>query len=756
MTSFVARFGRVAVSVLLILFASSAAAQMATIVGRVYDPQANPVADATVTLVEARRIVKTAADGSFRFDAVPPRHYHLRAESPRLGQAVGEADVRAGETRTVEVVIDPLVHSEEIVVTASADSRRQSEVYQPVTVLAEEHLAARMQPTLGQTLAQEPGVSSTFFGAGSSRPVIRGLGADRVRVLEDGVGTGDVANVSPDHAVSLEPSSAEQIEIVRGPATLLYGSNAIGGVVNVISDRVPSRITTDPLTGSIETRYGSAAGEKSNSITLDGSVGSVAWHGNFSLRDTNDYEIPEPADPFDDPSHFDGVLENSSTSARNGSFGASWVRDRGFFGAALTTFKTSYGVPGHAHHEGDEAASRGVDEEEGEEEGVRIDLDQRRVDLRGELTSTGFFSALRFRLGLSEYEHVELEGDHVGTRFENEGIEGRFEAHHNPFGRLTGTWGVQAISNDFVARGDEAYVPPNESTSAAVFAFEELAGERFDLQFGARYEHQHVSVDDPSLDDGHFGGVSGSLGSIWRVADGYVVAASLSRAVRLPTATELFANGPHAATSQFEIGNPDLDEETSVGLDLSLRRTLGRFRGELNLFNNAFDGYIYESPTGEEEDELPVFRFLQRDARFRGVELSTHTHLFSRGESHVELDMSADYVRATLDGGENLPRIPPMRAAVGMTLHGGPVTGMVEVRHTFEQDDTAMHETATDGFTFLNAYVGYRFFLGQTIHELMLRGTNLTDEMARTHVSPIKDRAPLPGRDLALSYRLMF
>lgn len=752
MSTYFARFRRVFVAVLFVLAASSATAQTATVVGRVYDPQANPVADATVTLVELRRSVKTAADGSFRFDNVPPRHYHLRAESPRLGHAVGEADVRAGETRTVEVVIDPLVHTEEIVVTASADSRRQSEVYQPVTVLAEEHLAARMQPTLGQTLAQEPGVSSTFFGAGSSRPVIRGLGADRVRILEDGVGTGDVANVSPDHAVSVEPSNAEQIEIVRGPATLLYGSNAIGGVVNVISDRIPSRTTTDPLTGTIETRFASAAEEKNNAITLDGSVGAVAWHGSFSLRDTNDYEIPEPADPFDDPEHFDGVLENSSTSARSGSFGASWVGDRGFFGAALTTFKTNYGVPGHAHHD-EEDGHEGAEEEE---EGVRIDLDQRRVDFRGELASTGIFSALRFRLGLTEYEHVELEGDHVGTRFENEGIEGRFEAHHNPFGRVTGTWGVQAISNDFVARGDEAYIPPNESTSAAVFAFEEFAGERFDVQFGARYEHQHVAVDDPSLEDGHFSGISGSLGSIWRVTDGYVVAASLSRAVRLPTATELFANGPHAATSQFEIGNPDLGEETSLGLDVSLRRTLGRFRGELNLFNNAFDGYIYESPTDEEEDELPVFRFLQRDARFRGVELSTHTHLFSRGGSHVELDMSADYVRATLDGGENLPRIPPMRAAVGMTLHGGPVTGMVEVRHTFEQDDVAMHEETTGGFTFLNAYVGYRFFLGQTIHEVMLRGTNLTDQMARTHVSPIKERAPLPGRDLALSYRLMF
>jgi iron complex outermembrane receptor protein len=747
MNSWIARLRRVA-SLFVFLTASTLAAQSATIVGRVYDPQANPVADATVTIVELRRSVRTGADGSFRFDSVPPRHYHLRAESPHLGHTIGEADVRAGETRTVEVVIDPLVHSEEIVVTASAGSRRESEVYQPVSVLSEQDLAARMKPTLGETLAQEPGVSATFFGAGSSRPVIRGLGADRVRILEDGVGTGDVANISPDHAVSVDPSSAEQIEIVRGPATLLYGSNAIGGVVNVISDRVPSRTSTDPLTGTIESRYSSAAEEKTNSLTLDGSVGKIAWHGSLLVRDTNDYAIPEPADPLDDPEHFDGVLENSATASRSATAGASWVGDRGFFGAAFTKFATNYGVPGHAHHE--------EGEEEEEEAGVRIELDQQRIDLRGELGQLGIFNSLRVRLGLTEYEHVELEGDHVGTRFTSEGMEGRLEAQHDPIGRLTGTWGLQGISNDFVALGDEAYIPPNESTSAAVFAFEELAGERLDLQFGARYEHQHVSVDDASLPDGHFSGLSGSLGSIWRFSDGYVVAASLSRAVRLPTATELYANGPHAATSQFEIGNPALEEETSLGFDLSLRRTLGRFRGELNLFNNAFDGYIYESPTDEVEDELPVYRFVQRDARFRGLELATHTHLFSRGESHVELDMNADYVRATLEGGENLPRIPPMRVGAGLTLHGNPVTAMVEVRHTFEQDDIAAFESATNGYTFVNANVGYRFLLRNSVHDVMLRVTNATDVLARTHVSPIKDRAPLPGRDISLSYRLMF
>lgn len=741
---------RVAFAILLLLSAGVLSAQNATIIGKVYDPQAQPVGDATVTLVEIRRQTRTAADGSFRFDGVPARHYHIRAESPRLGTTVGEADVAAGETRTVEVVIDPLVHTEEIVVTASADSRRESEVYQPVNVLSEEELQSRVQPTLGETLAQEPGVTSSSFGAGSSRPVIRGLGADRIRVLEEGVGTGDVSNISPDHAVSVDPAGAEQIEIVRGPATLLYGSNAVGGVVNVLSARVPSRATTDPFTGVLDLRYGSVAEEKSTSLAIDGGRGSFAWHADMTIRDTNDYEIPGPADPFDDPDHFEGVLDNSALQTKSGSLGGSWVGDRGFFGIAYTDFTTNYGVPGHAHHEGEE-------EEEAEEDAdVRIDLERKRFDIRGELSQLGFFENVRLRAGVSDYEHLELEGTDIGTRFTNDGLEGRLEARHRPFGRVHGTWGVQLTKNDFEASGEEAYIPPNASTATAVFAFEELPGEHIDFQFGARYEHQDISVDAEGLPNRDFRGVSGSVGAIWKPTESTVVAFSLARAVRLPTATELYANGPHAATRQFEVGNPMLNEETSLGLDLSLRRTVGRFRGELNLFNNSFDGYIYESPTDLEEDGFPVFEFAQRDARFRGLELVTHTHLFSRGESHLELDLGADYVRATLDGGDNLPRIPPMRAHAGLQLHGGPITARFEVRRTFEQDDLASYETATDANTLVNAHVGYRFFLKSTIHDVMLRATNLTDELARSHVSPLKDVAPLPGRDFSLSYRVSF
>lgn len=744
-----ARFARTLVISLFLCFAAAASAQNATVLGRVFDPQAQPVANATVTLVELRRSVKTGADGSFRFDAVPPRHYHLRAESPRLGQAVGEAEVRAGETRTVEIVIDPLIHAEEIVVTASADSRRESEVYQPVNVIGAEKLAEQQQPTLGETLAQEPGVSSTNFGAGASRPVIRGLGADRIRILENGVGTGDVSNISPDHAVSLDPAGAEQIEIVRGAATLLYGSNAVGGVVNVLTERIPSRVPAQPITGRVDLRYGSSAEEKTSGVSLGGGVGQFAWHTDFTLRDTNDYAIPGPADAFDDPDHFEGVLENSAMQSRSLTGGGSWVTDRGYLGLSVTTFKTEYGVPGHGHHAEEE-------EEEEEEPAVRIELDQRRIDLEGELTQVGFFNRIRLRAGTTQYEHTELEGAEIGTRFTNDALEGRLEARHQPVGAITGTWGLQWSSGDFAAAGEEAYIPPNESTTAALFAYEEWRGRLFDVQFGARYEQQNLTVGVADLPDRDFSGLSGSVGTLYRPRPGYVLALSLARAVRLPTATELYANGPHAATSQFEVGDPFLEEETSLGLDLSFRRTAGRFRGELNVFNNAFEGYIFESPTGEVEDDFQVYEFVQRDARFRGVEVLTHTHLLSRGQSHLELDLGADSVRATLDGGGDLPRIPPVRAMVGLRLHGGPLTGRVEVRRAFAQDDIAVNETRTPGHTLVSANVAYRFFLQNTVHDVMLRGTNLTNQLARTHASALKDRAPLPGRDITISYRVAF
>lgn len=754
----------VSLSFALLLVASSLLAQStATITGNVKTSEGTAVTDAVVTLVEARRSMTVGPDGSFRFENVRPGHYHLRAESRRVGAAIGEADIAAGASRSVEIVLDPAIHSEEIVVTAGPDSRRESEVYQPVTVVRADEIAQRLQPTIGETLNEQPGVSSTYFGPGASRPIIRGFGSDRIRILSEGLGTSDASNVSPDHAVTVDPASAQQIEIVRGPATLLYGSNAVGGVVNVIDDRIPNRVPAAPIGGHVDLRGGTVSDERTGSLSLNGGAGKFGWHVDFTKRDTGDYEIPGPAEHHhegEEPEEEEhaGILENSSLESQAGTIGAAFVGDRGFLGVSFNRFETNYGIPGHGHHHEEEppAARRmGLLQEE-EEEFVRIDMEQNRFDVKGELTDIGIFRNVRLRLGSNDYEHVELEGDAIGTRFTNDGFEGRLEATHQPLGRLRGSIGVQVTNNDFAAVGDEAFIPPTTTESLAAFIFEEIPGERLDFQFGARFETQDISVDDAELPDLSFDGVSASVGTIYRPAEGYSVAASLARAARLPTSTELYANGAHIATSQFEIGDVNLGEETSLGLDISFRKTAGRLRGQINLFNNSFDGFIFDAPTGEEADGLPVFRYVQADATFRGIEVDGHAEIWHAGSNHLELEAGADYVRAELDNGGSLPRIPPFRTSIGLRFEGGPFSAMAEVRRYSEQDEVADFEEATEGYTLVNATLGYRFFSANTVHDLLLRGTNLTDELARQHTSPLKERAPLPGRDFTLAYRVTF
>ena len=714
-----------------ILIAAAAPAQTrpaatATITGTVKTIDGTPVTDAVVTLIDTRRIVRTGADGSFRIENVPPGHYHVLAESQRSGSAVGEAEITAGSTRTVEIVLDPAVHAEEIVVTAGPDSRSASEVYQPVTVMDDDDIAANLQATIGETLNEQPGVSSTYFGPGSSRPIIRGFGSDRIRILSEGLGTSDASNVSPDHAVTVDPASAQQIEVVRGPATLLYGSNAVGGVVNVIDERIPNHVPTQAVSGHVDLRAGTGSDDRNGSFALNGGSGRFAWHTDFSKRDTGDTEIPGAV----------GILENSSLDSQAGTAGASFIGERGFFGVAFNRFETNYGIPG--------------------EEQVRIDMKQNRFDAKGELTNLGVFRHVRLRLGSNDYEHVELEGSEIGTRFTNNGFEGRLEATHQPLGRLRGSIGLQMTENDFAAIGEEAFVPATTTKSRAAFVFEEIPGQRIDFQFGARYENQDVSVDDAGLPDLSFDGLSASVGTIYRPRDGYIIAASLARATRLPTSPELYANGPHIATAQFEIGSVDLEEETSLGLDLSIRKTTGRLRGQLNLFNNTFDGFIYDAPTAEEQEGLRVFRYTQADATFRGFELEGHTEVWHAGESHLELEAGLDYVQARLDDGGNLPRIPPLRTSLGLRFESGPYSALAEVRRFSEQDDVAELEEATDAYTLVNAMVSYRFFTSNVVHDVMLRGSNLTDELARQHTSPLKEVAPLPGRDFTLSYRVTF
>lgn len=760
------------------VWGQAAARPTGVLTGKVVTADGVAVPGAEVRVTELRRRAVTGEDGSFRFEALPPGDYLLEATSPRLGAAVDRVRVTAGGTAEITLALDLAVHQEEILVTASPDARSQSEVAQPTSVLAGEELMLQMQPTLGETLNQEPGVTSTFFGVGASRPVIRGLGGDRIRVLESGIGSGDASTTSPDHAVSVDPLAAEQIEVLRGPATLLYGSSAVGGVVNVIDNRVPDSLPGAPIGGSVELRGGTVADERGGAASLDGALGSrFAWHVDLLKRETDDYEIPgfaesaalraEEGEEGEEHEQVRGLAENSATDTESGTVGLSWIGDHAFFGLATGRYNSLYGIPGgHSHgHEHEEGEEEEEEHEEEEEAPVRVDLEQRRWDLRGGVTQPfGIFRGVNLRFGSTDYEHRELEGDEVGTRFLSDSWEGRLELLQKRHGALTGSFGLQAQSRDFEAIGEEAFVPPTQTDNWALFTFQEIERGPWRFQFGGRFERQDVTADLPSdpdavegPDDRSFDGLSGSAGLVWQSGEDYSLGLSLARSTKLPNAEELFSNGPHLATNAFEIGDPGLDPETSLSADLTLRKTSGPFTGELNLFLNRFDDFIFESATGEEEDGLPVFRYTQRDAEFRGAELSGLYELIHAEPYHVDLELGVDYVRAELrDTGDPLPRIPPLRYRLGLHYRGEKLHGLIEGQRVEEQDRVAALERPTEGYTLLNASVGYRFFAADMVYDVLLRGTNLTDEEARNHVSFLKDLVPLPGRDVNLALRLTF
>lgn len=761
------------ISALFILAGPALSDETGSISGLLVAEDGSPVLEATVTIVELRRQSAVDAEGRFRFDDLPPGAYFIRAESPRHGARVERTTVTAGTITELEVAMLGHHHSDEIVVTASGDLRSQLELANPVTVLSGETLELRVQPTIGETLSQEAGINQTWFAPGASRPIIRGLGGDRVRMLQGGLSTGDVSSTSPDHAVGVDPGATERIEVLRGPSTLLYGSTAIGGVVNLINDTIPNVQPTESITGSVAARGGSVAGERYGQLDLTGGRGRWAWHLDGAVRETDDYSIPREYDPEDfeeegetheeehDQELEPGTLANSDLETRSAAAGLTYFGKRGFLGISVSGFDTNYGVPGHEHHgeehDEDEEAEHGV-AEHSEEGDVRIDLERRRLDFNGEITQPfSLFRGFKARLGVVDYEHKELEGAEIGTQFLKDTLEGRFEFIQKQKGRWSGSFGLQVLDDDLEAIGEEAFLPPSATQTIGLFAFEELSTGDLSWQFGGRLEWVEDSTREEGLPDRSFTPLSLSVGLVWDLPDEWSLGASLARSQKAPNVSELYSDGAHAATQTFEIGDPDLDTETSVGFDVSLRRGGHPLHGELTFFLNRFDDFIYQMLTGEEIDGLTVLRYTQADAEFRGGELDIELDLWERSHDHLDLRLMADYVRAELRStGEPLPFTPPLRLGGG--LHYGSLRWHAagEIRWVDEQNRVAEEELPTPSYTMINASVGYRSYLDKTLIDIMLRGTNLTDELAFNASSVQKFQRPMPGRDLSLTARLSF
>ena len=750
----------VTVFVALAALAAVAAADAATLTGLVLATGGEPVAGAEVSLVELRRRTTTDGEGRFRFEGLPAGELLVEVTSPRFGGTVQRVLLEQGSSLEVTLELDQLVHSDQITVTATGVARSLSEVVTPVDVLGGSELSLRREPTLGQTLDKQPGVAATGYGQGSSRPVIRGLGSDRVRILENSLDTGDVSSIGPDHAVSSDPLAAERIEVVRGPGTLLYGANALGGVVNIQDGRVPDRRTAEPVTGAVELELASNAGAVAGTAKLDGSAADLAWHLDLYARDQGDYSSPAPR-PVEDEDGEEGTesgtVENSFTEAQGATVGASYVADRGFIGVALSGFDGRYGIPGHAHHhEGAAPPAAGLGEDEEVE--VHTELEQRRVDVHGRIDRPfAGFEALRLAAGWRGYDHQEYEGEAVGTRFENDWSEVRLDGLHDQILGLSGSIGLHWIDRDFAAFGEEAFVEPTATTRLAAYLFEQSVPDPLGVELGVRAESQDTRSSDPALPERTFDTLSAAAGLVVRLADGWSAGANLSRSERAPTAEELYSDGPHAATFSYEIGDPALSSEIGQGVDVTLRADRDRYDGSLSAFASRYADFIYLRDTGLVVDDLAVMQYTQADAEFYGFELHGHLELVHIARSHVHVGLTYDQVRASLrETGEPLPRIPPRSALLALIFLTERWDARLEGHWVDEQLRVADNEEPTPSSTMLDASVGYKIFAGAVMHELLLRGTNLTDEAAYNHVSFLKAQAPVPGRNIALTYRFIF
>ena len=532
-----------------------------------------PVDDADVVIPGLGRRIRVDGAGRFSFDQVPAGSYGVEAQSVRWGRGVGTVEVLAGQTVRITILVESIFHLDEMIVSASVGALRRSEAYQPASVVTSRDLVVAGEASLGETLSREPGAWSTYFGPGASRPVIRGIGGDRVRILEGGIGIGDASSTSPDHAVGVEARSADRIEVIRGPATLLYGSSAVGGAVNVLDSRIAREPPTTAVSGFGEGLVGSVSDERTGSAGITLKKGAVVITASGLWRDASDYAIPGFADVDAIPGQtVENVLVNSALQSRRGTGGVTLVDDRGYIGISVSAQRSDYGVPG--------------------EEVITIDLDQDRLDFEGALRfGAGVFRNLKGRFGFTDYEHVELEGQEIGTQFFSDYFEGRLESEHSFGEGNQGTLGVQFSARDFEAIGDEAFVPPTKTRATALFVYETLAAtEEVRVQGGLRFERQ-ASESVMTWIRRTDNAVSASLGVNLDASDVVTFSASVSRSIKLPNAEELFSNGPHAATQAFEIGNPDLVPETALGIDLTTHVHGDRFRGSASFFTTGFSDY---------------------------------------------------------------------------------------------------------------------------------------------------------------------
>ncbi len=631
--------------------------------------------------------------------------------------------------------------------------------------------------TLGEALKQQLGVYSNSFGAGSSRPVIRGQEGARVKVTQNATESMDVSSLSPDHTVTVDPQLAEKIEVIRGPSTLLYGAGSVGGLVNVVDSKIATKMPKDGYAGDVGLRYNSGNDEKLAHAGMTVGLGSnVALRVEGLKREANDYIAPNYSVTEDHGDHTHSTKErrvgNTFSESDNVNVGLSWIGERGFAGVSYSNRQDQYGLPGHSHEyeschpHGDHLHCGGHDDHEHEDEsahdheghdhdhsgaGPWIDLKTERYDFRSELNNPfAGFKKLRAQASYTDYQHDEIEGDEAMTTFKSKGYEGRIELVHNPLAQWEGVWGLQASQQKLDILGEEAIFAPNKTQKYSLFGLEHRQLGDVHLELGTRFDHQKIDIDSMQKDfDGNAFSVSGAAN--WEFKPDYTLSLSASHQQRLPSAQELYSKGGHFATNTYELGNENLDKEKSNNVEVGLHYDGDQLSYHVHLYHNWFDNYIY-AKTLDQYENFRLIEYSQDAAKFYGTE----AEVAYQWNDIYKTTIFGDYVRGKIDN-ENAPRVPAGRLGTRVNANfDDNWSGSAEYSHVFNQDKFASYERETKGYNMVNVGVAYQHpFANKQVAKVYLNANNLLDETVYEH-SSFLSTIPQMGRNFVIGVDYKF
>lgn len=729
-----------------LVFAATVAARAQSAAGTLggtitYAANGNPLHNVVVTVLQLRRTAETDEQGKYSFDNLPAGTYTVLAHTEGFPDVAQKITVTVGGAATLDFALELTGVREQVTVTASGSEQATFDAVESVTTVASTQILEQAGASLGEVLEKQTGVAKRSFGPGSTRPVVRGFDGDRVLVLQDGLRSGSVGSQSGDHGEPLDPLSVERLEVVRGPATLLYGSNAIGGVVNAVSDRDTSR--HEGTRGYFSTFAGTANNQAGVSGGIEyGRGGWLVW-GNGTGQRAGDYDTPQ------------GRIDNSRFRHGNGAGGVGYYGGKAFFNAGYDYDNRRYGIPFAGVIEGEPDA--------------QISIAMRRHNLRftgGFHDAGGFISSGTFKVNYSDYNHKELEEGEVNTTFDNKTTSYRAAFDQRRSGRYSGTFGFEGFHREYSSVGAEALIPGRVTANIfSVFALQEYGTDRAKVQFGGRIENNRYRPTDASLPDRSFTGFSGAVGARFGLWAGGAFVVNYTRSDRAPALEELYNNGPHPGNLTFEIGDPALTREKGNGLEFGLRHAANRVRFEGNFYYYRLSDFIFLAPTGDFDDGLPVAEYLQSDARYLGTEVNFE----AQAHRNLWLNAGVDYVNAELTDGTPLPRIPPLRARLGLDYRVRGLSLRPELILARDQDrvfpsptggggdpEFTFRETRTPGYGVFNVIGSYTIARPHYAHIFSVNAFNLTDKLYRNHLSFIKDLAPEIGRGVRFSYTVRF